>query len=125
MEQPAEAVPAKVADHAVAMLLGMALDCVGDVAEAIARPGLFEAEHQAFVGDIDQLPGLDRNIADEIHAAGIAVPAAQDRGYVDVDDIAVLERLVAGNAVADDMVDRGAAALGIAAITERGRDAAR
>jgi hypothetical protein len=38
--------------------------------------------------------------------------------------VAVLERLVAGNAVAHDMVDRGATAFGEAAIAERGGDAA-
>jgi hypothetical protein len=66
-------------------------------------------------------PGLQRDVADEEHAAGVAVPAVEDRGHVDIDDVAILERLVAGNAMADDMVDRGAAALGVAAIAERGR----
>ena len=65
---------------------------------------------------------LDRHVADQIHAAGVAVPAVEDRGHVDVDDVAVLQRLVARDAVADDMVDRDAAALGVAAIAERRRD---
>ena len=47
------------------------------------------------------------------------MPAVDDRGHVDVDDVAVLERLLARDAVAHDMVDRDAAALGISAVAER------
>ena len=96
----------------------MALDGVGNVAEVIAGARLLEPEHQAFVGDVDQLPRFQRDVADQIHAARVAVPAVDDRGHVDVDDIAVLQRLLARNAVADDMIDRDAAALGIAAIAQ-------
>ena len=125
VEQAADAVAAEIADDAVAVRLGMALDGVGDVAEMVAGPRLLDAEHQAFVGDVDQLARLQRDVADQVHAAGVAVPAVDDRGHVDVDDVAVLERLVAGDAVADDMVDRDAAALGVAAIAERRRHARR
>src|SRR5690242_8682833 len=55
VEQPADAVAAEVADDAVALAFGMALDGVGDVAEVVAGPGLLEAEHQAFVGHVDEL----------------------------------------------------------------------
>ena len=124
VEQPADAVAAEIADDAVAVRFGVALDGVGDVAEMVAGPGLLEPEHQAFIGDVDQLARLHADVADEVHAAGVAVPAVDDRGHVDIDDVAVLERLVARDAVADDMVDRDAAALGIAAIAERRRHAA-
>jgi hypothetical protein len=40
-------------------------------------------------------------LADVEHAAGVAVEAVLDHGDVDVDDVARLEHLVAGNAVAD------------------------
>ena len=43
VEQPAEAVAAEIADDAVAVGLGVALDGVGDVAEAVAGPGLLDA----------------------------------------------------------------------------------
>ena len=118
VEQPAEAVAAKIADDAVAIGLGMALDGVGNVAQAVAGPGLLDPQHQAFIGHVDQFPRLDRHVADQIHAAGVAVPAIEQGRDVHVDDVAVLQDLVAGNAVADDMVDRGAAALGKAAIAQ-------
>ena len=43
VEQPAEAVAAEIADDAVAVLLGMGLDGVADVAEMIAGPRLLDA----------------------------------------------------------------------------------
>ena len=43
VEQPAEAVAAEIADDAVAVRLGMALDGVADVAELVAGPGLLES----------------------------------------------------------------------------------
>ena len=38
--------------------------------------------------------------------------------YVDVEDVALAQRLVVRDAVADDMVDRGADRLGVAAIDQ-------
>ena len=63
VEQAAEAMAAKIAHHAIAMLFGMALNGVGDVAEAIAGLGLLEPEHQTFVGHVDQLARLQRDVA--------------------------------------------------------------
>jgi hypothetical protein len=39
------------------------------------------------------------------------VPTVEDESHIDVDDVAVAQRLVAGNAVADDVVDRDATRL--------------
>jgi hypothetical protein len=52
------------------------------------------------------------------------MPAIDQRRDVDIDDIAFHQSAVAGNAVADHIVDRGAAAVLIAAITHRRGDAA-
>src|SRR5437763_1780208 len=82
------------------------LDGVGDVAEMVAGLRLLDPEHQAFVSHIDQPARLNADIADQVHPARIAVPAVDDRGYVDIDDVAVLELTVAGNAVAHDVIDR-------------------
>jgi hypothetical protein len=125
MEQTPDAMAAEIAHDAVAVRLGVALDRIGDVAKVVAGLRLLDAEHQAFVGDIDQLARLQGHVADQIHAAGVAVPAIDDRRHVDVDDVAVLQRFLARDAVANHMVDRDAAALGVAAITERRRHRAR
>ena len=112
---------AKISNDAIAVLFRVALDRVGDIPKAIARLCLFKSQHQAFMGDVDQLRGFERHIANKIHAARVAMPAIENWGDVDVDDVPVLQRLVAGDAVADDMVDRGAATLGKATIAEGGR----
>jgi hypothetical protein len=43
----------------------------------------------------------------------VAVVAILDDGDVEVEDVAVLQHLVAGDAVADHVVDRGADGLGV------------
>ena len=115
---------AEIADHAIAMLFGMGLDCIANVADAVAGLSGLNAEHQAFISYIDQTLGLHRHVADEEHAAGVAVPAIQLRRHVDVDDVAILQFLVRRNAVANDVVDRDAAAMRIAAIAQGRRDSA-
>ncbi len=44
------------------------------------------------------------------------MPPVEDERDVDVDDVAVLERLVAGDAVADHMIDRRAGRLAVAPV---------
>ena len=116
--------PAEIADHAVAVLFGVGLDRVADVADMVAGLGRLDTEHQAFIGHIDKALGLHRHIADEEHAAGVAVPAVQLRRHVDIDNIAVLQFLVRRDAVADDMIDRNTAAMRVAAVAQGGRNPA-
>ena len=104
--------------------LGIGLDGGADVAGAGAGPDRRDAAHQAFIGDFEQALGGALDRADRIHARGIAVPAVEDVGDVDVDDVAIPQRLVVGNAVADDVVDRGAGRFRVAAIVERRRQRA-
>jgi len=59
-------------------------------------------------------------LADDEHAAGVAVPAVLDDGDVDVDDVALFERLVIGDAVANLVVDRGANRLGVGRVAATG-----
>lgn len=124
VEHLPQTMAAEIADHRIAVPLGVALDRVRNIAHPVARLGLLDAQHQTFIGHLHELARLDRGLADQIHAAGVAVPAIDDRGHVDIDDIALVQFLVAGDAVAHDMVDRGAAAVGEAAIAQRRRDRA-
>jgi len=43
-----------------------------------------------------------------------------DHGDVDIHNVAVAQRLVVGDAVADDMIDRGAERVAVAAIAQAG-----
>ena len=65
MEIAAEAVAAEIADHAVAVALGKALDGMADVAEMVARLRLGDAAHHRFIGHLDQPPRLHRHVADQ------------------------------------------------------------
>src|SRR5262249_2156292 len=100
------------------------LDGVADVTQGRARLDDLDAAHHRFVGDVDQLLRLHADLADAEHAAGVTMPAVEDDGDVDVEDIAVLQLLVAGNAVADDMVDGGADRLRETAVVQGRRNGA-
>ena len=115
---------AEIADHAIAMLFGVGLDGIANIADPVAGFRGLDTEHEAFIGHIDQALGLYRHVADQEHAAGVAMPAIQLRRHVDVDDVAVLQFFVRRNAVADYVVDRDAAAMRITAITQGGGDSA-
>ena len=52
------------------------------------------------------------DVADEERDRRVAVHAVEVDGDVDVDDVAVDQRPAVGDAVADDLVDRGADRLG-------------
>ena len=119
----ADAVAAVLAHHAEALGLGVLLDRVADVAQGRARlDGADAAEHR-LAGHVDQALGHHRRRAGEVHAAGVAVPAVLDDGDVDIDDVAVLQDLgFARDAVADDVVDRGADRGREALVADVGRD---
>jgi len=59
------------------------------------------------------------DLADQKRFALIAMPAIDDGRDVDVDDVAVAKLILAGNPVADDVVDAGATTLGVALVPER------
>eukprot|EP01139_Manchomonas_bermudensis_P023676 Amastigsp_a841384_207.p2 type:complete len:199 gc:universal Amastigsp_a841384_207:413-1009(+) len=61
------------------------------------------------------------DVADKERLVEIRVHAVLKDRDVDVDDVAVLERVRVRDAVADDFVDRGADALGVAFVVERRR----
>ena len=125
MKHLAQAMTAEVAYHRAALLsLGIALDGMADIAGGGA--GLYHgnAPHHGLIGDVHQARGLQLHVADGIHAAGVAVPAVQDHGDVNVHHIAVAQRLVFGDAVTHHMIDAGADGVAIAAIAQAGRGGA-
>src|SRR5204863_2751476 len=108
VELAADAVAAEFTHHRVAMLLRMRLDRRADVAEARARAHLLDAEPHALEGDIDQPLRLDAGLADIEHATAVAVEAVLDDSDIDVEDVGRFKHPLAGDAVADLVVDRGA-----------------
>jgi hypothetical protein len=129
VEVAADAVAAEFAHHRKAVLLGELLDRPADVAQVDAgfHPG--DAVPHGVIGQRHQPLGGDRDLADHEHAAGVAVPAVLDHGDVDVDDVALFQRLFVGDAVAHHVVDRSAqrGRVGRVArrlVAQRGRDRA-
>ena len=101
------------------LAFGEQLDRAADVAEANAGLDLGDPLPHRVVGDLDQALRRDRAFADDEHPAGVAVPAVLDDGDVDVDDVAVLERPVVRDAVADLVVDRRADRLRVRRVAGR------
>src|SRR5262249_54052199 len=123
VEDPSDAVAAEIAHNRIAVALGVALDCVADGAYPETGPHDGNAAHHRLIGNVDQPLRLDRAaLADEIHPAGIAVPAVEDHGAVDAENVALHQPALARDAVTDDVVDRGADRFGETAIVERRRD---
>src|ERR1044072_878550 len=118
------AAPSAIFPHDRQVLrLDETLDGGADVAQMRARAELGDADPQGLVRAVD--PGLRAagDLADRVHAAGVAMPAIFDDRDVDVDDVALFQALVrARNAVTDDVIDGSADRLGKAAVVERGRD---
>src|ERR1700730_10626061 len=116
VEHAPEAVAAEIAHHAHALRFDETLDGVPDIAGGGAGFHRGDAAHHGLVGYFDQPFGLAGDRAHRIHPAGIAVPALEDEGNVDVDDVAFLQQPVPGHAVADHVVDRSAGRIAVAAV---------
>ncbi len=119
VELPADPVAAELADDREVMAFREFLDRVPDVAEVRAVPHGADTAPHRLVGDLDEPPRLDRRRADVEHPARVAMPAVLDHGDVDVDDVAGTKLLVAGDSVADDVVDRRADRRRVRAVARR------
>src|SRR6185437_8840781 len=116
VEHPPQAMAAKIAHHAHALRLDEALDSVADVTRGGARLYRSNAADHGLIGYLDQPLGLAGDRADCIHPAGIAIPALDDEGELDIDDVAFLQHAVTRHAVANHMIKRGAGRIAVAAI---------
>jgi hypothetical protein len=103
----ADAVAAEVAHDGIAAPRRMAFDGVADVAQGGAGAYGADALPHGLIGRLDQAAGGTGDRADQIGLAGVGDEAVLLQGDVQVDDVAVLQHVVArGHAVADDMVGR-------------------
>ena len=113
----ADAMAAVFAHHAVACFLGQGLNGMPDIAQG--RSGADDANTGAHgvVSGFHQAPRFRARLTHEVHAAGVAVPAVLDHGDVDIDDVAVFQRGGCRDAMAHDVVHRGADCFREAVIT--------
>src|SRR5262249_36719348 len=81
------------------------VNCRPDVAETRAVAHDADAEVERAPRRFRDVTRLFRGLSDVEGGRRVAVEALVDGGYVDVDDVAVLQLLSARNAVANDFVD--------------------
>ena len=121
MERAADPVAGVVAHHAVAEPLRVRLDRAADDVHLPAGGDGADAAGERLAGALDEQRGLLARVADEEGVVEVAVVPVEVGGDVDVDEVAVLEHRVVGDAVADHLVDRRARRLRVAAVAERRR----
>src|SRR5690349_3023306 len=85
MKNAAQPVTAEIAHHGATLFcLGIGLDGMTDIAGGGAGFNGGNAAHHRFIGDVYESLGLELDVADEIHAAGVAVPTVDDYRDIDV-----------------------------------------
>ena len=97
----ADAVATIFAHHGEVAGLGESLDRVPDIPQVRPRTHLLDAAPHRFETAFGQPLRLNRRLADEVHAAGVAVEAFLDDCDIDVDDVTVLQDALAGDAMND------------------------
>jgi hypothetical protein len=118
VERPADSVPGEVPHHPVAEPPGVRLDHPADGVQRAARRHRADATHHRLVRALDQQPRLLVHVAGQEGRVGVPVHAADVPGDVNVDDVAVVDRRVVGDPVADHLVQRGAQRLRVTAVPE-------
>ena len=108
VKSPSDAMPAEFANDRKTQALSVALDGIADVAQRRSGAHLTDAQPHGVKGCLAKTLGSDGAVADDKHAAGIAMKAVFNDSDVDIDDIARFQCSRTWYAVADLMVDRRA-----------------
>mmetsp|Transcript_2815 Transcript_2815/g.4579 ORF Transcript_2815/g.4579 Transcript_2815/m.4579 type:complete len:390 (+) Transcript_2815:31-1200(+) len=115
----ADPVAAEVGDRGVSVRLDVVLDDPTDTVVGLAWLAVGDGFLPAVVRDLDELLARLVDLAHHKRLGAVAVVPVVVARDVDVDDVAVLELVRVRYAVADDLVDGGAARLGKAVVVER------
>src|SRR5690606_30481837 len=107
VKEAADAVPAEITHDRTSLRFCIFLDGCADCAGSNARPDRSDPAHETFVRHLEQPLRRPANPPDGVHPAGIAVPSVEDVGYIDIDDIALAQRLLVRNSVTDHVIDGG------------------
>src|SRR5690606_27805281 len=123
MENLANPMTAIFAHYRIVISFGVVLDYVTNIAESAARLDELNRFIHAFLGHLDQAFSMGSRSAHKVHGTGVTVVTLVNHGYIDVDDVPRLKHFfLRGDAVTDDVVDRGANGFGETAIAQAGRD---
>lgn len=109
VELSSDAVTDVIANDGESAPLGEFLNGCADIAHTGAGFYLSNADFETFSRRFDEVNGFFGGRTDVERRGNVAVPAIEDGGDIDIDDIAVFEDcFFVRNAVADDLVDRNA-----------------
>src|SRR5690606_40017978 len=101
-------VATEILDDGEPVPFGECLDYIADIGQGGPRPHLLDPEHERLVCHVDEALCAHTDLSDRKHSAGVAVPAVENDCDVDVEDVALVQPALAGDAVADYVFDRGA-----------------
>jgi hypothetical protein len=124
MKQSAQSVTAEIAHHAATLLFCQFLNGCANRPHMIARLDGGNTGHQAVMGQVYEAFSSASWPSRNIHSAGIAVPAVQNKGDIDIQDVPFTQRFVSGKPMANNVVERNATGIGISTIVQGRRDAA-
>src|SRR5579883_820692 len=120
VENETDAVTAEVPDDAAALGLRISLYRGPDISHRRSRLNRSDAAHHGFVRDVHEALRFSGNAPGGVHTACVAMPAVEDKGDIDIQDVALNENPRPGNAVTDHMIEGYAAGFWVAAIVQRG-----
>src|SRR5438105_1055774 len=103
-----DAVPDVIPDDAEAVGLDDALDGGADVGDAVAGDHGPDARRQALAGGVDELLRVGGDLAHGDGPGRVAVPAADHRAVVELDEVSVEQLALAGDPVDHLVVHRDA-----------------
>ena len=124
MVVPSDTVSDEAADDREAGLLDDRLDGMGDVFDMVADSCLLDSRLERVLPDVEQPLRLAVDLADAERVRTVRDVPVQRHAYVDRDEVAFADLVVAGDSVHDDVVRRDADRSGIALVSERGRQPA-
>ena len=123
VKNASDAMSAILPHDRIIMGFAVLLDNVSDIAECNAGLDDVDCLIQTFLRDLDEAFCMLGYFADAEHFAGVAMETIFYDGDIDIYGVACLEGLaIAGNAVTDNMVYRGADGFRKAIIIQRSRD---
>ena len=118
MEDPPDPVAAKLTHHGTPVRARTRLDGCTDIPKPRAGTNRSDPGCERLVHRVNQPPRSRLDRSDGVHARGVAIPAIENYGDIDIQDVAVPQPLLSRYAVADHVVDRNAGCLRIAAIAK-------
>ena len=121
VEDAVDAVADIGADDAAPPFLGVLLNHVAELADQRARLDVLDGLLEALAGRLGDADGVGVGlgpVADVVRLVEVAVVALVVEGHVQVDNVAIQQDALVGDAVADDLVDGRADRLGEVVVVE-------